>query len=99
MESLFIGCCMIMNTGKKQIVLNKGTEKYIFRYEEGQEGGLLDALVCSATDSHTDFDWFDAAVLSFRLTQSLIGQADHLLYKDLPLPLQSYDPYGEFDEG
>ena len=27
----------------------------------------------------TDFDWFDAAVLSFKLTQSLIGQADELL--------------------
>ena len=87
-----------MNTGKKQLVLNKGTEKYIFRYDAGQEGPLLDALVASATDPHTDFDWFDAAVLSFRLTQSLIGQADQLLYKDLPLPLQSFEPFNEYDD-
>lgn len=87
-----------MNSGRKQLVLNKGTEKYIFRYDAGQEGPLLDALVASATDPRVDFDWFDAAVLSFRLTQSLIGQADQLLYKDLPLPLQSFEPYGDYDE-
>lgn len=87
-----------MNHCKKQLVLNKGSEKYIFRYEAGQEGPLLDALVASATDPRTDFDWFDAAVLSFRLTQSLIGQADQLLYKDLPLPMQSFDPYSDYEE-
>ena len=68
----------------KQLILNKGSEKYIFRYTSGSEGDLLDALVFQASDSGTDFDWFDAAVLSFKLTQSLIGQADDLLYKDMP---------------
>ncbi len=87
-----------MDTGKKQLVLNKGTERYIFRYEAGQEGPLLDALVAAATDPRTDFDWFDAAVLSFRLTQSLIGQADQLLYKDLPLPMQSFEQYSDYDD-
>ena len=87
-----------MDSGRKQLVLNKGSEKYIFRYDSGQEGPLLDALVSSATDPHTDFDWFDAAVLSFRLTQSLIGQADQLLYKDLPLPLQSFEQFNDYDD-
>ncbi len=76
---------------KKQLVLNKGSEKYIFRYDKGCEGQLLDALVATATDNKTDFDWFDAAVLSFKLTQSLIHQADELLYKDLNDPLQTYE--------
>lgn len=79
-----------METGKKQLVLNKGSEKYIFRYEKGAEGQLLDALVAAAMDPKLDFDWFDAAVLSFKLTQSLISQADDLLYKDLNDPLQTY---------
>ncbi len=87
-----------MDSCKKQLVLNKGSEKYIFRYEAGQEGPLLDALVACATDPRTDFDWFDAAVLSFRLTQSLIGQADQLLYKDLPLPMQSFESYNDTDD-
>ena len=80
-----------MESVKKQLVLNKGSEKYIFRYDPGDERALLDALVFSATDDRTDFDWFDAAVLSLRLTQSLIRQADHLLQKDFPEPLQYYD--------
>lgn len=64
---------------KRQLILNKGKEKFIFRYETGQEDKLLDAFIEQAKDKRTDFDWFDAAVLSFKLTQSLIGQADELL--------------------
>lgn len=64
---------------KRQLVLNKGDEKFIFRYENGREDELLDVLIEQAKDRRTDFDWFDAAVLSFKLTQSLIGQADELL--------------------
>jgi len=62
--------------------LNKGAEKFIFRYDSGCEDGLLDALIEEAKDKRTDFDWFDAAVLSFKLTQSLINQADELLRKN-----------------
>ena len=63
----------------KQLVLKKGSEKYIFRYSNGSEDELLDALVSQAKNSRTSFDWFDAAVLSFKLTQSLIREADRLL--------------------
>ncbi len=79
-----------MDKGKKQLVLNKGSEKYIFRYETGCEGELLDSLVEQADNDRTDFDWFDAAVLSFKLTQSLIGEADRLLYKDMPDMMKSF---------
>lgn len=71
-----------MKRQKRQLVLNKGTEKFIFRYDSGCEDKLLDALVELAKDNRTNFDWFDAAVLSFKLTQSLIGQADELLRKN-----------------
>ncbi len=70
--------CPVKNA-KRQLVLNKGTEKFIFRYECGHEEDLLDALIGQAKDKRTEFDWFDAAVLSFKLTQSLISQADDLL--------------------
>lgn len=75
---------------KKQLVLNKGSEKFIFRYHEGSEGQLLDAFVASASNPQTSFDWFDAAVLSFKLTQSLIGEANQILYKDLNNPVKTY---------
>ena len=68
-----------MKRMKRQLILNKGAEKFIFRYVHGKEDELLDALIGQAKDKRTDFDWFDAAVLSFKLTQSLIGQADELL--------------------
>jgi len=64
---------------RKQVTLNKGDEKFIFRYEEGEEDGLLDALIAAVKDQRTSFDWFDAAVLSFKLTQTLIGNAEELL--------------------
>jgi hypothetical protein len=68
-----------MKKAKRQLILNKGTERFIFRYDTGCEDKLLDAMIEQARDHRTDFDWFDAAVLSFKLTQSLIGQADELL--------------------
>ena len=68
-----------MDRVKRQITLEKGPERYIFRYELGCESELLDALIAQAKDERTDFDWFDAAVISFRLTQLLMNQADDLL--------------------
>lgn len=63
----------------RQLVLNKAREKFIFRYEDGREDELLDVLVEQAKDNRTNFDWFDAAVLSFKLTQTLISRADELI--------------------
>jgi hypothetical protein len=70
---------------KQQLVLNKGKEKFIFRYDSGCEDKLLDALIEQAKDKRTNFDWFDAAVLSFKLAQSLINQADKLLGEKNPI--------------
>ncbi len=70
---------MITDKEKRQLVLNKGSEKYIFRFSNGDEHRILDALIEQANDHRTTFDWFDAAVLSFKLTQSLIKEADNLL--------------------
>lgn len=78
-----------MRASKRQLVLSKHNEKYIFRYESGSEDDLLDALVAQVADKRTDFDWFDAAVLSFRLTQSLINQADELLCKGPDTQIQT----------
>jgi hypothetical protein len=67
---------------KRQLVLNKGAEKFMFRYENGCEDELMDALIDQVKDSRTSFDWFDACVLSFKLTQTLVGQADEFLSKN-----------------
>jgi len=67
---------------QRQLVLNKGAEKFIFRYDRGREDELLDAIIDQVKGKRTDFDWFDAAVLSFKLTQGLIGRAEQLLQED-----------------
>ncbi len=79
-----------MRKGKKQLVLSKGSQKYIFRYDSGCEGQLLDSLACQAADRNTEFDWFDAAVLSFKLTQTLMGEADEILGKGIADTIQSF---------
>jgi hypothetical protein len=78
-----------MKTIRRQLVLNKGIQKFIFRYDSGCEDQLLDALIEQAKGKRTDFDWFDAAVLSFKLTQSLINEADELLHRPDTVGLQS----------
>ena len=80
-----------MKALKRQLVLNKCGEKYIFRYDAGSEDALLDALVAQAHEPGTDFDWFDAAVLSFRLTSSLITEADKLLNDKVPQLIDTFD--------
>jgi hypothetical protein len=71
-----------MKRVQRQLVLNKGAERFIFRYEQGGEDELLDALIEQVKDARTNFDWFDAAVLSFKLSQTLIGSAEGLLGDD-----------------
>ena len=74
---------------QRQLTLNKGTEKFIFRYDAGQEDELIDAMIDQARDARTEFDWFDAAVLSFKLTQSLICQANELLRADSDFEIEN----------
>lgn len=66
-------------SGKKELSLLKGDQKFLFRYEPGSEEEVLDAFVEMAHDRNQDFDWFDAAVLSFQLSKHLVEEADELL--------------------
>jgi hypothetical protein len=78
-----------MKRKTRQLVLSKSGQKFIFRYEDGREDELLDALIEQAKDKRTDFDWFDAAVLSFKLTQMLISRADEILYENTDVQIKA----------
>lgn len=54
---------------QRTLTLVKGDEHYMFRYREGEESRVISALVALAGDSRSDFDWYDAAVLSYQLGQ------------------------------
>ena len=53
----------------RQISVLKGKHKYVFRYQVGDEANLLVAFAYLASNKETDFDWYDAAVLSYQVGQ------------------------------
>ncbi len=61
-----------MSNPQRRLTLNKGDERFIFRWEQGQEAGLLRALWDHVGDERTSFDAFDAAVLRARLMRILV---------------------------
>ena len=63
----------------RQLSLVKGTERFIFRYEEGREGNVIDSFSRLAGDSSYQFDWFDAAVLSYQMGRRLETELDQIV--------------------
>jgi len=60
-----------MSESCRQISLNKGSQRFIFRYGAGDESNVLDAFRSLANNTTSGFDWFDAAVLAFKLARRL----------------------------
>ncbi len=54
-------------SGEQRLSLVKGRQHYIFTYHPGCEAELISSLVELADDPRSDFDWLDAAVLSFQV--------------------------------
>lgn len=55
----------------QQLSLVKGKHRYVFRYQSGREADIIAAFASLAADSESDFDWFDAAVLSYQMGRRL----------------------------
>lgn len=66
---------------RQVISLVKGKHTFSFRYETGQEKGVLDALTLMVQRRDLSFDWFDAAVLSHQLGQQLSKELQSFLPK------------------
>jgi len=65
----------------KMLSLMKGHQHFCFRYEVGDESKVLDALVEMVNQHDTNFDWFDAAVMSHQLGQHLAKELKAYLPK------------------
>jgi hypothetical protein len=65
-----------MQSGRRCLSLAKGRQRYVFWYWEGQESRLLASLVQLAEHPETDFDWCDAAVLSYQMGKRIGDAAD-----------------------
>ena len=57
--------------GWRQLSLVKGAHRYVFRYQPGREADVISAFADLAGDSDSQFDWFDAAVLSYQMGRRL----------------------------
>ncbi len=55
----------------RQLSLVKGKHRYVFRYCAGREADIISAFAAMAADSEQEFDWFDAAVLSYQMGRRL----------------------------
>jgi len=62
----------------RQLSLVKGDERFIFRYQAGQEAEVIDAFASMAADKASQFDWFDAAVLSYQMGRRLETELDQV---------------------
>ena len=57
--------------GYRQLVLVKADQRFVFRYEPGAETEVLTQMLDLARDPESEFDTFDAAVLSHQMGQQL----------------------------
>jgi hypothetical protein len=63
------------------LALIKGSERYVFVYDDDSRADLIDMFRQWAADPHLTFNWFDAAVLTEKARQQAIEakQADQRL--------------------
>ncbi len=62
----------------RQLSLVKGPERFVFRYQAGQESQVIDAFASLAADRKSVFDWFDAAVLSYQMGRRLETELEQI---------------------
>ena len=77
----------------QQVVLVKGKHRYLFRYQEGAELAALDSFVALAANDQSDFDWFDAAVLSYQVSKNFRDPEENVGWdQDYPEAQEEYWP-------
>ncbi len=65
----------------RTIQLQKGRELFVVAYETGEEAIALEHLIGMVRDPATNFDWFDAALLSNQLSRHLGAEMKQYLPK------------------
>ena len=62
----------------RQLSLVKGSQRYVFRYPAGREADIIQTFADMAADADQEFDWFDAAVLSYQMGRRLEMDLEHV---------------------
>ena len=74
-----------MNEDINVLALVKGTERYVFLYDDSSRAETLRVLGRYASNPELSFTWYDAAVLSQKIRQESRKGASPRRF-DLPLP-------------
>lgn len=67
------------------LALVKGTERYIFLYDDANRSNALRVLGRYASNPELSFTWYDAAVLSQKIRRAARGREPASRFR-LPLP-------------
>jgi len=67
-----------VKTDVQQLSLVKGEHRYLFRYQPGHEADVIGAFAALASDGSSEFDWFDAAVLSYQMGRRIETEIEEL---------------------
>jgi hypothetical protein len=51
----------------RQVTLDKGQHRYVFRCVTGREEDIFNAFAALAENAEWEFDWFDAATLAYQM--------------------------------
>jgi hypothetical protein len=70
----------------RQLTLVKKGHYYVFRYQPGEEGALLQTLIDLAENPSSPLDWFDAAVLSHQMGHRMADEMQALLKSKMGAP-------------
>ena len=60
-----------VNLERCRLSLIKGEHRWRFRWEPGSEAALISAVADLARNPRMNFDWFDAAVMSYQMGRRL----------------------------
>ncbi len=55
----------------RQLSLESGGHRFIFKYAAGREADVIDAMADLATREDSGFDWIDAVVLSYQMGKGI----------------------------
>jgi hypothetical protein len=58
-----------MSARRRCLRLSKGRHRYVFWYYAGQELEVMTSLIGMVGEAGGEFDWFDAAVLTYEVAE------------------------------
>lgn len=70
-----------MKSDARSIEFSRDGQTFVFSYHDGQEAEVIAGFVELAEDPASDFDWYDAAVLSFQMGRSVGRRSEALAAK------------------